>query len=164
MEAYPLLGSFGAWFLLATIVLAVVLNLQFNGDLELTAWKWPKLYVLNITRRWTLLIVSIALWLTLIFLRWLPAPARRNVVTHQYTSTAYLTIKALTLLMMNFTSWRGGPVNLLELGGSSACYVAWAVLLKREGEVQPKIEQLTPLQAGELAQIEGALKRLSESR
>ncbi len=164
MEAYPRLGSFGAWFLLVIIGFAVVLNLQLDGDIELTAWKWPKLYLLNITRRWTLLIVSTALWLTLVFLRWLPTPARRNVVTHHYTSTAYLTIKALVLIMLNFTDWRWAPVNLLGLGGSSVCYATWMLLLAREGEVQPRIEQLTPAQAGELAQIEGALKRLSESR
>lgn len=164
MEAYPRLGSFGAWFLLAVIGLAVVLNLQLDGDMALTAWKWPKLYFLNIVRRWTLLLVGTALWITLVFLRWLPAPTRRNVVTHQYTSTAYLTIKALTLLAVNFTAWRGTPINLLELGGSTICYATWIALLAREGEAQPMIERLTPAQAGELAQIEGALKRLSESR
>jgi hypothetical protein len=164
MEAYPRLGSFGAWFLLICIGLAAALNLRLDSDVTLTAWKWHDLYVLNIVRRWTLLVVGIAMWVTLIFLHWLPAPARRNVVIHQYAATAYLTIKALGLLMVNFTDWRGTPLNLLELGGSSACYVAWTVLLARQGEVQPQIEQLTRPQAGELARIEGALKRLSESR
>lgn len=85
-----------------------------------------------------LIVSSLLLFLLLLtaFLTYFPVPVNRNTVVHTRIFACYLTVKAALLIFRNMIvrDELAAMINLVVQLLSTACLVAWSVLLTRSGE------------------------------
>jgi len=79
--------------------------------------------------------LAIFILLILLFLSRYPVPLSRNVVVHSVVFSLFFLSNTLGLLLYSvFGLHVNDQINLLLMGTSSACVVAWLVLLNAKGE------------------------------
>ena len=79
--------------------------------------------------------LGIFILLILFFLTRYPVPLTRNVVVHSVVFSLFFLSNTLGLLLRSVFGLHVSPeINLFLMGISSACVVAWLVLLNAKGE------------------------------
>jgi hypothetical protein len=90
-----------------------------------------------LVQRSIFLSLVIFLFIILIFLARYPVSLTRNVVLHSFVYSAFFLSHSLALLFRTVIGYDvGRSVNLVLVGVSTACVLAWLVLLSRRGEEQ----------------------------
>ncbi|MFN7921760.1 MAG: hypothetical protein U0Q16_16790 [Bryobacteraceae bacterium] len=96
-----------------------------------------------------LLVFCLATWL---FFRYYPAPSCRNVAVHGLIMLVILVGSVISTV----GAWFGGTklidaFSVMNLICTAGCYVAWSVLLTREGEIEPEEASLERASIAEAA-------------
>ncbi len=140
--------SLGRWAMYGAVVIAVCISI-----LTLLPHFTPKtpqnskfLRLELATDRGINFALALFLILILLFLSQFPIKLGRNVVVHAAVYTLYFFTNAFTMFLRTLFGVRANEsTNLLFMGGSCLCLVAWLVLLTRQGEkVQAHLPTISP--------------------
>jgi hypothetical protein len=136
-EKYKGLYSLGRWAMCVGLVVAVTVSLL--SLLPRIAPATPQLsrimgYILA-TERGVDFSVAIFILLILFFLSRYPVPLSRNIAVHSVVFSVFFLSNTLGILLRSVFGLNvNDRINLFLMGISSACVVAWLVLLNAKGE------------------------------
>jgi len=119
-------------FLVALAVAALTLGIDARGA---ALWVYPPVLLLHLFDRMVSSTVAFFLVLLTAFLVWFPVPLKRNVVVYSLGYSLYFVSRSLALLLRNVA----GPSfvdmsSIINLSISILCVLAWAFLLRADGE------------------------------
>ena len=124
---FPGILSFGKKIISGTFAVAVLIALLTAGiDWNVAAHQYHRVYYFTFIERGISTAEVLFLFAMTVFLRWFPAPLKRNVHVHTVILFLYFLMKSVSLLFFNLT---GDPVamkvNLLILAASGLCVAGW---------------------------------------
>jgi hypothetical protein len=132
---YPGILSLGKWVITGSFALAVCISLlTADYDWNVSAHKlYPILFYYSFIERGITTAQVLFLLLMTVFLRWFPAPLKRNVHVHTVILFLYFLIKSSSLLFRNLTGAQVTMmVNMVTLMASCLCVLGWIWQLSPE--------------------------------
>jgi hypothetical protein len=161
------IASLGRWVVFGALMVSCVASLLIvELDLVGTAGSSPILFYFNVVQRVLTSATMFFLLLLTAFLVWFPVPLKRNVVVYCLGYAVYSLALSTALLLMNVAGLEFARLaSAGQLVVASACYVAWLVLLNREGEQEQVVvgHRWNPQKAerliGQLNAVNAALLR-----
>ena len=135
LAEFPGILSLGKWVMAGSVALAV-------GISGLTAWfdwnvlanqEFPIVFYYTFTDRGIKTAQVVFLLAMTVFMRWFPAPLRRNVHVHTVILFLYFLIQSSSLLVRNLAGAQVTMlVNLVILSASCLCMLGWIWQLSPE--------------------------------
>jgi hypothetical protein len=163
-EHYRSFGDFGRLQLrrilqaaIALALLSTVCEAAFSEP-RLSLWS-AQLFVIALTRITTCAIAVYLIFLA-VFVSRVPVTFRRNLVIHSRLFASYVSLQMITTLWAVIAGGYGSEMNNVVLTlGSSALFVAWALLLQPSGETLSAPRAMT---AEEIADNEERRRKLRQ--
>jgi hypothetical protein len=137
LEKHKGLYTLGRWAMYLGITVAVTLSLLslLPHITPATPQRSRIMGYILATERGVDFSLAIFILLILFFLTRYPVPLTRNVVVHSVVFSLFFLSNTLGLLLRSVFGLHVSPeINLFLMGISSACVVAWLVLLNAKGE------------------------------
>ena len=124
---FPGILSFGKKVIIGTFAVAVLISLLTAGiDWNVSGHEFRTIFYFTFSERCITTAEAIFLLAMTLFLRWFPAPLKRNVHVHTVVLFLYFLMKSVSLLFFNLA---GDPVamsvNLVILAASCLCVAGW---------------------------------------
>lgn len=136
---YRALGRVGTWLLTAGMMLAGGMAVGVTLAAPIQGWQAALAIALSL-RRGAFVVLSLFALLTLVFLHHYRVPAASNPSHHHLILTVYLNAHLVSSFASGALGQKAGAViGQIMLVAATGSFVAWAVALRRGGELAPAL-------------------------
>ena len=141
-KQYPGMGRVGGyvlWFALFVAVLFCAFSLSADVRAGIPWWPRPFMHAIYLLKRCVTFTLAVFLILTRAYFTYYPRPMPSNVIVHSRILVVYLLNTAVVFGLGNTSPVLYVVLNSIGLSVSCACFLGWAILLRRSGELAPSM-------------------------